>query len=144
MALQLAATAEAINAQIRAAMPELRSVETLRAETDLTNFKGPLPAALTLLRGAKFIAPPGWRAEQKGTADVLVWLLNKTPAHEASAAVAKPLGAYALLDSLITCLNGFVPLADHALQLADFGFASLPASYEVKTAVRFELVLMAN
>lgn len=140
----LVAISEAITQRLKAEVKPLRGVDALQTEEQLEAAIGTPPFAFTLLRGARFEKRAGSVGPQKGESDVMVWLRCKSVAHATAAAATQQDGAYQLLDATVAALNGFAPVQDHALQLAEWGFVKMKSNFEVTVGIRFSLILVAQ
>lgn len=131
----------ALRTRLQGEVKLLRQVIALSSEAELEERSEASPVAYTLIRGARFNPPRGWGDEQKGLADVMVWLRTRSVAVPSAAANTVRDGAYALTTAAIAALNGYIPVQDTALHLVECGLYKMRSAYEVTYALRFQLAV---
>ncbi len=135
--LDLTALDDAVLDKLRADIHELRTVDTIGAEEQLTApASDPLPAAYTLINGAVYDPADGVSGYQSGDVTVTVFVRARN-LRGGSAARKRSGGAYDLIAGVIQTLLGYAPATCGPLQLVEISAFSVGrnnATYAVRFA----------
>lgn len=139
MAVNLDFTAldDAVLDKLRADISELRTVETVGSEEQLTApSSDQLPAAYTVINGAVYDPVEGVSGYQSGDVTITIFIKAKNLRGGGAARKAAD-GAYQIIAGVIESLLGFSPTTCGALQLVEvsaFSVSRNNAIYAVKFA----------